>query len=212
MVDLEKKYKDYWTNKYSIRSSIFGLLFLIFSLAVNYWAVIYATKKESNFVTDIILSNIRAYNFADIFAYGFLALIIFIVFITLAKPERIPFVTKTTAIFILIRSIFICLTHIRPYPDIILTNNSAIDSITASGDVFFSGHAGLPFLMALIFWQEKKLRYFFILMSVVFGIIALLGHYHYTIDVLSAFFITFGIYHICLKIFKKDLPISLNGV
>jgi hypothetical protein len=212
IMETEKKYKNYLTNKYFIWSSILGLLFLIFSLVIEYLAGVYATERQSNAVTDIILSNIPIYNVADIFVYGFFAVIIFIIFIALINPEKIPFIIKSSATFILIRSIFISLTHIGIYPNIIPTSVDIFKSITSGGDLFFSGHTGFPFLMALIFWEDKKLRYFFIIISVIFGILALLGHYHYTIDVLSAFFITFGIYHICIKIFKKDYQIFLNGI
>jgi hypothetical protein len=40
-----------------------------------------------------------------------------------------------------------------------------------------------------------------------FGIVVLLGHLHYSIDVLSAFFITYSIYHICELFFKTDKKI-----
>ncbi len=209
--DLVKSYKKYLANKYFVWSSIFGLLFLIFSLGINFLAAAYATEKASSAVTDIILSNIPIYNVANIFVYGLLALIVFIAFITLIRPQRIPFIAKSTATFILIRSIFISLTHIGPYQNTIPINVDILKIFTTGGDLFFSGHTGLPFLMALIFWQKKFLRYLFIALSVAFGAVALLGHYHYTIDVLSAFFITYGIYHICLKFFKKDYQIFLNG-
>jgi hypothetical protein len=38
----------------------------------------------------------------------------------------------------------------------------------------------------------------------VFGVVVLLGHLHYSIDVLSAFFISYGIYRIAEIIFHKD--------
>ena len=76
--------------------------------------------------------------------------------------------------------------------------------LTFGGDLFFSGHTGMPFLLALIFWRDKWARYIFILFSVVFAVTVLLSHMHYTIDVASAFFITFTIYHIAEHLFKKD--------
>ena len=202
----------YFDNKYFVWSSIFSLVFLLFSLFVDYWATAYATEKQSSSVTDIILSNTPAYNLANLFVYGILAMIIFTIFLAFIKPARIPFIVKSLALFVLIRSIFISLTHMGIYPNTVATNINVLKSITSGGDLFFSGHTGFPFLMALIFWQNKKLRYIFLFLSLFFGIIALLGHYHYTIDVLSAFFITFGIYHICLKAFKKDYQIFLYGI
>ncbi|MGA2418225.1 MAG: phosphatase PAP2-related protein [Candidatus Staskawiczbacteria bacterium] len=213
-MDLIKSYKSCLADKYFVRSLILGFIFLAFSLAINFWAAAYATERASNSVTDIILSNIPIYNVADIFVYGLFALIIFIIFLCLAKPQRILFIVKSIAVFLLIRSIFISLTHIGLYPNTIPinTNINVLKDLTSGADLFFSGHTGAPFLMALIFWQKKFLRYLFIALSVFFGIIALLGHYHYTIDVLSAFFITYGIYHLCLKFFKKDYQIFLHGI
>jgi len=208
----KERYKKYLTNKSFIWSSVLGLFLLVFSLFINYWSGVYATVKQSNSVTDIILSNIPIYNVANIFVYGILAVIIFVFFLILFKPRTVPFVVKSSAVFILVRAIFISLTHIGLYPDIIAADVDILKGITSGGDLFFSGHAGFPFLMALIFWRDKILRYFFIFISVALGVVALLGHYHYTIDVLSAYFITFGVYHICLKFFKKDYSIFLNGI
>ena len=202
----------YLANKYFVWSSFFGLVFLGFSLYINFLAANYATEKASNSVTDIILSNIPIFNVADIFVYGLFALLFFIAVITLIKPQRIPFVVKSLATFIIVRSVFISSTHIGVYPNTFAIGVDTFKEITSGGDLFFSGHTGLPFLMALIFWKEKNLRYLFIALSVFFGVIALLGHYHYTIDVLAAFFITYGVYHICLKFFKKDYQIFLNDI
>jgi membrane-associated phospholipid phosphatase len=65
--------------------------------------------------------------------------------------------------------------------------------------------------MALIFWKNKILRYTFIFLSVFFGVIVLLGHIHYSIDVLAAFFITYTIWHISEKLFKKELEYFNNN-
>ena len=70
--------------------------------------------------------------------------------------------------------------------------------------------------MALVYWREKYLRYIFLVWSVFFGAVVLLGHFHYSIDVFAAFFITFTIYHIAIYFFPTsharfvaDEPISL---
>ena len=47
-------------------------------------------------------------------------------------------------------------------------------------------------------------RIFFTAVAIFFGIIVLMGHLHYSIDVLSAFFITYSIYHIAKFLFKED--------
>lgn len=199
-------------NKDYLLSSTLGIFFLIASLFVNYWAGVYSMEKASNPVTDIILSNIPVFDVDFIFVYSTVVLFVFIGFLCLLRIERIPFITKSIALFVVIRSIFISLTHIGPFPDMGIITSNFFNKFTFGSDLFFSAHTGLPFLMALIFWEKPKLRYLFIALSLIFGTIVLLGHYHYTIDVLSAFFITFGIYHIAARFFKKDLGMFFNGL
>ena len=69
-------------------------------------------------------------------------------------------------------------------------------------DLFFSGHTAIPFLGFLLF-KGEKIRYVFLAMSIIMGAAVLLMHVHYTIDVVSAFFITFGTFKIGERIFKK---------
>jgi hypothetical protein len=77
-------------------------------------------------------------------------------------------------------------------------------TLQSGNDLFFSGHTGYPFLLALIFWNIPVLRYFFFLCSIAGGVVVLLGHLHYSIDVFSAFFIAYGVFEIAKKIFNKE--------
>ena len=129
--------KNKYFNKDFFISSGIGLIFLIFALIVEYFATAYATERASKPLTDIILSNIPIFNLANIFIYGIFALLIFIAFLTLIKPQRIPFITKSIALFTIIRSIFISLTHIGIYPNIISSNIDVFKNITSGGDMFF---------------------------------------------------------------------------
>jgi hypothetical protein len=186
-------------------SSAIAIIAFIITAFINYYAGTYATEQASNSVTDIILSNTPVFDVDAIFVYGSLVLTTFIGALMLIHPKRIPFTLLSVALFVFTRSIFISLTHIGPFPSqTVLDLGSVTDKFIFGGDLFFSGHTGIPFLMALVFWQNRYLRFIFILWSVVFGVTALLGHLHYTIDVLSAFFITYAIFHIAEILFKKE--------
>lgn len=71
------------------------------------------------------------------------------------------------------------------------------------GDLFFSGHTGLPFLVALIFWSSPRIRYFFLALSMFFAVTVLLMHLYSSIDVASAYFITYTIFSIAKHIFHS---------
>ena len=201
------KYKHAFSDKGFIVSFIICLLALAAAFTFNYYTSIYATTHASNQVTDSILSNIPVYDVDMIFIYGPMFVWVFFIALLLHEPRRIPFALKSIALFIVIRAIFTTLTHLGPYPYVIPLgyNGDWVKSMTFGSDLFFSGHTGFPFLMALMFGKIHKTYYYiFIIASVFFGTIVLLGHYHYTIDVAAAFFITYPIYIIATKWFSKD--------
>jgi len=209
-------YKKYFTDKNFLISFLGGLVLLGISLVVQFFASNYATRLASDSVTDIVLSNTRVYDVEEIFVWGAVLLTFITVFVGLRKLNYAPFILKSIAIFTLIRSIFVSLTHINPFPTRAIINSAffnkeAFSGIFTGNDLFFSGHVGMPFLFALIFWDNKKLRYIFLSFSVLFGVVVLLGHIHYSIDVLSAFFITYSIFHICRFLFKKDWELFLKN-
>jgi hypothetical protein len=97
------------------------------------------------------------------------------------------------------------MTHIAPPANALYIQGEDIFHRISSGDdLFFSAHTGLPFLLTLIFWNEKYLKYFFLFSTLVGGTAVLLGHLHYSIDVFSAVFITFGVFQISKWLFNRD--------
>jgi len=76
--------------------------------------------------------------------------------------------------------------------------------LNVGSDMFFSGHTGMPFLLALMFWEDKLARYISLTASCIFGAAVLFGHLHYSIDVFAAFFITYTIFQIAQKFFPED--------
>ncbi len=197
--------KRYWTNKEFLLSVTASVCILLFSLILNYAAGSYATRKASNPVSDIILDNLPVVDVDEVFVYGTVLFWLFVAGLMFYDPKRMPYMLKSIALFTIIRSIFVSLTHIGPFPDqLVLSPRNILQKFTFGGDLFFSGHTGLPFLLALLFWNERILRIVFLLTSFVFAGVVLLGHLHYSIDVFAAFFITFAIYHISQVFFKKD--------
>ena len=207
--ELIRRYRENFSRR-EFRTAFF-LSFLCFaaSVVVSFYAINYATESASNSVTDIILSNIPAFDVDALFAYGTLLLVAFMTLLLLTNPKRAPFALFAMATFFVIRSAFTSLTHLAPFPSIPPNGDWGVllGHFLFGGDLFFSGHVGLCFLMALIFWRDKLLRYLFIAWSVYMSVVVLLGHYHYSIDVASAYFITYTIYVLCVKFFPKSFAI-----
>lgn len=202
------RHKSLWKRRAYLTTSLTGVVFLVVSLLINRAADYYTMIKASNSVTDIILDNIPVLNVNFIFFYGFAIFWVFVIILLVHEPKKIPFTLKSIAIFVLVRSIFITLTHLATPPlHSYLDPDTIFRVMTSSDDLFFSSHTGLPFLMALVFWENKILKTIFMLASLFFGASVLLGHLHYSIDVFAAFFITYGIFHISRTFFKKDLEL-----
>ncbi|MDR3642708.1 MAG: phosphatase PAP2-related protein [Candidatus Doudnabacteria bacterium] len=206
-----QKHKAFWRTPTFISSVGMGVMLLIFSFGINYFANGFSASHASNSVNDIILDNIAVYNVSAVFLEGGVLFIIILIAILFLEPKFIPFTIKSIALFIVVRSLFMILTHLAPPAhDLVLSPDNFLERLLAGSgdDLFFSGHTGLPFLMGFIFWDHKFFRWFFFLASAIGGAAALLGHVHYSIDVFSAMFISFGIYHLALHFFSNDYQLS----
>ncbi|HTE48751.1 MAG TPA: phosphatase PAP2-related protein [Candidatus Paceibacterota bacterium] len=204
-----KAYKTCFTDKNFLISFWGGLLLFATSLVAQFFISGYVNSLPSVPVADLILSNIRVYDVGGIFVYGTVILVLLIVFVVIRRPNYLPFVMKSVALFTLIRSLFVILTHISIFPTHVVIssdffNNAVFSGIFSGNDLFFSGHTGLPFLLALMFSKNKTLKTVFLGFSALFAIVVLLGHIHYSIDVLSAYFITYTIFQICKFLFKNE--------
>ncbi|MCX6755781.1 MAG: phosphatase PAP2-related protein [Candidatus Nomurabacteria bacterium] len=210
---LIKSYSTHFRQRDFLISFFASLAMITFALIINFYAGTYATLKASNSVTDLVLNNIRAFAVNGLFVEGTFYFFIFSIIICLLYIKRFPFIFKSVSLFIVVRAFFINLTHIAPFPSqIFISPLDMISKFSFAGDLFFSGHTGIPFLLALIFWDIKPLRFIFLGSSVFFATVVLLGHLHYSIDVFSAFFITYTLYHISKILFKKDLNLFENDI
>ena len=190
-----------------------SLVFLCIGLAASFYAGIYATDRASNYVADLVLSNVPVFNVESLFIYGTELFVIFLIAVAIWRPRTVPFSAFSLGLFYFIRAGFIILTHIGPFPDrVALDPGSIITRFIGGGDLFFSGHTGAPFLLALIFWQVRPLRHIFLAWSVFFAVVVLLGHLHYSIDVASAYFITYTIFVLSEFLFKKYHMLFYRGL
>lgn len=207
----QEKHKAFWLDRGYFFSAVLGIVFLAASLYANSYANYYSSIKASNSVTDLLLDNIPAMDVSIVFSQGAVLFVLVLIGIGLFEPKYIPFGLKSIALFILIRSGFMVLTHLAPPPSATFIDpTDFIQKVSAGNDLFFSAHTGMPFLMAIVFWKIRGLRYFFLLSTLIGGSSVILGHLHYSIDVFSALFISFGIYHIAKKVFSRDFALTVK--
>ncbi|MGA2130082.1 MAG: phosphatase PAP2-related protein [Candidatus Pacearchaeota archaeon] len=191
--------KDISDNKGKILLSI---LFLIIAYLLTVLSGNYVDQTKAVSVPDLILDHIPVINLSPIFLYGiWIVIIVFLLYPILYKPKKIYYAVGMLSLFLCIRAGFLVLTHLKaPVGAISIPATGILAFLSYSNDLFFSGHTGLPFLGFLIF-DNKKIKYFMLFSSIILAITSLLMHVHYSIDIASAYFITYGIYKIGNKIF-----------
>jgi PAP2 superfamily C-terminal len=75
-------------------------------------------------------------------------------------------------------------------------------------DLFFSGHTTTVFLIFLCL-RKKSDRMYAFFASVLLGILLLVQHVHYTIDVLAAPVFTYAVYRLALVFTKRENELAL---
>ena len=211
MPDIFREHRGgFWTPERK-HSLYLGLLLICLALIIQISAGHYSSRQAlgSGYESDLFLDNLPVVNFGFLIVGGAILFWIFSCCLLLIRPKYLLFGVKAIALFIIFRAFFINLTHEGIYPTGILpsslnTGYGFYRLLTFQGNLFFSGHTGFPFLMALIFWENDLLRRFFIVMAIVFGAAVLLAHVHYSIDVFAAPFIVYGIFAITAKLFPAD--------
>jgi hypothetical protein len=197
-------YHTLFGSRAYLRSICEGIAFFAASTIAICAAVTYATVHASNYVTDFVLSRVGPYNLRFLFVYGTFTAFVITLGLLAWRPNRVPFALKAMALFLLVRAVFVSLTHMAPSPIDPQKAAPFFNSIFYGSDLFFSGHTGMPFLAALAFWHIPQWRIFYLTLTAFFGSVVLLGHYHYSIDVLAALFITHGVFQVSCWLFAHD--------
>ena len=103
---------------------------------------------------------------------------------------------------IMVRALFTTFTHLsNPADALNFPVPKFLFFLDFKNDLFFSGHTAVPFLGFLLF--KDKIKYFFLASSFIMAFAVLSMHIHYTIDVMSAFFITYCVYKIGEAFFNR---------
>ena len=188
-----------------------GLAFFVGSVLIAYFAVknLYSVYPNLPVLKDFLfwylpsldllfLSNI-------IITLTCLSFIFFVV--SKNKFKESIFYTTTISVYYLIRSVLIYLTPLAdPYRGQYINNFL----VFPSGGMFPSGHTGLMTLLLLFTLKEKPKfwKIYFAILLVLEMATLILSRAHYSIDIVGALFIAYGIWKISDEHFKKKLTLE----
>ncbi len=150
--------------------------------------------KTLPMLSDLILDNLPSVNVAlwyDIFAL--IPIIVVLIYVVHKKDyNRLPFIIQMSAIFYIVRGVFIVLTPFGNPPD--FTGSYPLFNGFSKFDigVYPSGHAGNVFLLFLLV-KDKVYRSIIMTCLILVIITLFLAHGHYSIDILSGLFFAYAI-------------------
>jgi len=207
----------FWTPER--RHSLYlGILLFILSAIVQITLGHYSSMRSLSapYARDVFLDNLPVVDLTPVIVAGNILLWIFGFFLLIKNPRYLSFGIKAIALLDICRAFFISLTHLGPYPHAFSPGPDNFGYgiykiFTFQGNYFFSGHTALPFMFALIFWDNDLLRRFFVFLTAFFGAAVLFAHVHYSIDVFAAPFIVYGVYAITTKVFAHDYALAESG-
>jgi hypothetical protein len=185
---------------------LLSLIIVAAATFLDYYSGVYVSTTEVAAVPDLILDHIGPIDVGFFYVYGYLTLCFALFLYPFVLHIRtLHVVVSQFSFLVMLRAVFVLLTHLQTPPDGILADFPWIfKGISFQNDMFFSGHTAIPFLGFLLF--KGKIRYFFLCGSIFLGIVVLLMHLHYSIDVFSAFFITYCCHKIGNIVLEKTEP------
>jgi hypothetical protein len=194
--------KEFVKHKYLL---ILSVVFLIIAVTFNYFSSAYVDRIPTTSVQDLLLDHLPTLDLDFVFVYGLILIFaVWVIYIFFFKETEFHVAISQFSFLVLIRSFFVILTHLgRPAQALALDNLPWFyQYFNYNNDLFFSAHTALPFL-AFLLYKKEKIGKFFLVMTFLMAFTVLAMHQHYSIDVFSAIFITYGTYKAGQWFFKE---------
>ncbi len=199
-----------WKDKSFRTKTVTGIIILItiFRLFPIFFKFI--EKREGLVLNDLFLKILPAYNlsipiFAILWAMGTFTMIRCI-----QNPEFFIPMMWSYIFLCLARMITISWVALNAPPGLVPLKDP-ITSIfygerVITKDLFFSGHTSTQFLFYLCFWKKKD-KMLALSATIIIGIMILIQHVHYTMDVAAAPFFAFCVHKLAVYFCKGDAVI-----
>lgn len=185
---------DSWSSLFKLRKKtlLVGLLFVLSLIALRLFSVflIWNETRSGYPYTDPILDSFSPIDLSmpiaimtNVPIFGALALL-------LRRPSTAVMVFWTVIIMCIVRSATLYFVVLEPPQRLILLDDSFLINVFYGGtslkrDLFFSGHTANVMMVSLL-QTNKTARYLLLACAAAMGVMVILQHVHYVIDVIAA--------------------------
>lgn len=177
-----------WAAGIIFSLALLGISFVLLSIICNY-------RLGLPFPAglDLFVRELPALDWSWVLSQGFVLFLTgFFLYYLRHDRRRMAYVITATALLMLVRDAFVLLTPVGPLSGLIPLYHGVggiHNRLEFDGELFFSGHAGVPFMYFLLSRRHRALSLVCLAVSLINGLGVLLTRNHYTIDVLGAFVI-----------------------
>jgi len=198
-------WKAAWHNPLFRKKLLVGLLVMAVILVSFHPFFVWAQQREGNTLHDALLSWLPARNVSVAIFILLWSASLLITYWSIRRPMVFLVFLWGFILLSVCRFISISCVPLEPPMALIPLQDPLANSFYGKNfitkDLFFSGHTATQFLIAFCV-PVNKYRWIVFASAMAVGILVLVQHVHYTVDVLAAPLFTFGIYHLARYIVK----------
>jgi hypothetical protein len=212
--------KDNWKSFLAKKNNAYLLIItLIVLIACVYFLsrfIIYVESRNGVVLNDPLFNRFAAVELnIPVFTLIYDSLITCLVYLVINYPARFIVALQAYTFLVIVRIAMMYVTPLDP-PAGTIDLQDPLVFIFGTGtkitrDLFFSGHTSTLFMLFLV-TVNRKLKYTFLVNTVLVGLFVILQKAHYTVDVLVAPFISYAVYKIIFylneKYFQKNNSLS----
>jgi hypothetical protein len=177
-----------WAARVAMSLGLLGLSFGLLSIICRY-----RTGQPFPAGLDLFVRELPHLDWTWVLSQGFVLFLTgFFIYYLRHDRRRLAYIITATALLMLVRDAFVLLTPVGPLSGLIPLYSGVAgirNHLEYDGELFFSGHAGVPFMYCLLSRRHRLLSAVCFAVSLINGLGVLLTRNHYTIDVLGAFVI-----------------------
>lgn len=201
--DFQFNWRKFFSKSRNVVSFILGLLYFVSVTFLFKFHLLELEQVKGVQLEDFLLERIPSYDVSlSIFVILYFTVFYTYIFL-LAYPKILQIFIVFYATALLIRFLMLYLIHLEAPIGMIILSDPILSTSTYSGiaitkDLFFSGHM-VAVLCSYFTIPNRFLKSIFLLTSVLTGVLLLIQHIHYTIDLLGAIIMVFLLYRVYFR-------------
>jgi hypothetical protein len=206
LITVRQQWQIAWQSAAFRRKLVAGLLAV--ALIAMAFPVFFQTidKRDGYSINDLLLNVLTPHDVSAPIFIVIWATFVLTMLRCIQNPDMLLTFTWTWIFVSLARLLTITLIPLDPPPGLIgladPLSNAFYGSKFVTKDLFFSGHTSTLFIMFLCLTGRTD-RILALIATVLVGILLLVQHVHYTLDVLCAPPLTWGIYRLVKKVIMR---------